>query len=106
MFATAADSSAASETASKLLKALEVFAPSFVYEPKRYWKFEDQFEFFIQLDPASSVSDAFETLVGMAENGWARSGTEDHLEAVWNPQTSQSIFLLAELTWAHLESSL
>ncbi len=98
IFMPAADAAEADEHDQALLAALAAFSPHPIDAPEPYWKEPGWYEHYFEMTPADQ--DAFDAIVALSERDWhvTRDGECD---AVWDPSPGH-VFLLPEVTWAHI----
>lgn len=86
-----------------LLDSLASFSPRIAEAARPYRKMPDYHECTLELTPADRAS--FDAVIALVPEGWHLVLFDEdeggECEAVWNPTPGQ-IFLLPEVTWAHI----
>jgi hypothetical protein len=100
IFADCASADAAHDLQQQLLRRLAPWQAQPAAAPRRYWKIPTQFEFMLDLAPASLQT--FAAVRALGAGPWHDSGDEWALSSVWKRQGTSS-FLLPAVAWADLE---
>jgi hypothetical protein len=102
IYANCDDEREATLLAQTIEAALVRYEPTSRFDPRRYWKMPELFEF--TYDLSSPGGDILRELAASDPAAWQLHGRDGDRSAVWNRSDDRS-FLVAATRWAELQDS-